>query len=326
MQKRLFIFCITALNLFGYELGSGVKLSDALNVGGYVSLNYESSKDVKAISVDDIALMAYGTINTKTRYLVELENASPYVLDVKSNTDTFTDSFKIERMMMEHKFSSNFALSLGKMSTPVGYWSQTPINVLKDTTSDPLTATNVFPKLFSGVQAQGDIDEDGDFGYTVLAQHNKDIDPGYNNFKIDRLYAAGARASISDTQEAKLFVGYFRDIDFPVERRFVDAAYKYEFDKWQLISEAAFVKIYPNASVATSAVGAFGQARYKLTPKDFLIYRAEYYFDGYEHEKSYTSTIGYNYRPTYPVSVKAEYQLNSVSQKSRFLCSVSVLF
>ena len=323
-MKKVAFVGLSCVALFAYEPGSGIELGEYLKVGGYIALEYEKSKNTDSFLVDDVALMAYGNFSPTTRYLVEMENVGRYQKDFKNDKENEVGTFRVERATLEHNFSSYANLVAGKMITPIGYWNQTPINVLRDTTSSPLVTINIFPKLITGVQMYGDTGVDG-LEYTASVQHTNDMDEKYNNFAINRFYGVGAKYDINDNSQAKLFAGYFNERNDASQRRFVHASYKYGSGSWQVLSEAAY-SIMETTQKDTTSGGFFAQARYRVDAKNYAIARYEYYFDGHEQEREHIAIVGYNYRPIYPVSLKMEYGFSSIPEKSRFLCSISALF
>lgn len=325
MKKYLLASMLCCATVFAYEPGGGIELSDSLKIGGYIALKYENGESANKAMVDDIAVMAYGNLGSHTRYLVELENVGRYERDYKNHTTSESSEFRIERAVVDHSVSSYLNFSLGKMITPVGYWNQTPINVLRDTTSSPLAATNIFPKLITGIQAYGDVGGIDGLGYMVCAQSNRDMDEKYNNFDIDRFIGVGARYEVGEYSEIKVFAASFEERLTDIKRNFVHFAYKYQEGYWQLLSEAAYSKV-DIGSVSKSIAGGFLQGRYKLNDKNYAAIRYEYYMDAYEQERQHLGVIGYNYRPIYPVSFKVEYQFSSIVDRSKVLCSVSALF
>lgn len=310
--------CATA---FCYEPGGGVELGEYLKVGGYITFKYENGDLGHKLMADDIAVLAYGDVGTHTRYLVELENVGSFERDFNTNKNQSSKEFRIERAFVAHDFSSGLSMTVGKMITPVGFWNQTPINVLRDTTSSPLTATSIFPKLITGIQIHGDIPQTDDSSYSLAYQNNRDLDEEYNNFKIDRFFGAGAIYGIDDYSQAKIFAGSFRQKEEQKERRFAAIGYKYDKESWQVLLEA----IYSSAD-KDSLTGGYLQTRYKLDQKNFLIARYENFLDTAAGRREQIGVFGYNYRPIYPVSFKLEYQKSSIADRSKFLCSVSALF
>ncbi|MDD2951373.1 MAG: hypothetical protein PHU29_11355, partial [Sulfuricurvum sp.] len=69
---------IFTLHAEPYQLGHGVSVNDALNVGGYFSSELESNHQSNSFTLDDVAVMAYGDINPMFSYLAELEAVGFY--------------------------------------------------------------------------------------------------------------------------------------------------------------------------------------------------------------------------------------------------------
>jgi hypothetical protein len=324
-KKISVVLSLLSTLLSAYEPGHGAKLAEALTVGGYVSLEHENSKNTNESLVEDVAVLAYGSLNSSTRYMLELENSGPYTIDHKNNTEHYNVDFKVERAFVDYKNSANLNIMAGKFISPIGYWNQTPIVVLRDTTSSPLISTNTTPKLLTGLQVYGETPVEN-IEYELAFQGTKGIDDGYNNFELTSFAGGGIKISTESEVESRVFVGSFTQKSDDTRRTFINIASKADIGQFQLLAEGVYSSINPKSSSHTSVNGAFLQTRYKLSNEHYLVGRAEHYFDGFEKEKENIAIIGYNYRPLFPVSIKVEYQFNSISEKSKLLCSISALF
>ena len=67
-------------------------------------------------------------------------------------------------------------IRIGKLITPIGYWNLEPINVLRDTSSNPEYSNKIFPKLLTGIDIYGYIDDYSTFKYHFFMQQIKDFD------------------------------------------------------------------------------------------------------------------------------------------------------
>ena len=347
---RILSILLTLFSLLGasskYELGSGYPLlSSYLYIGGYVSLSYTYGEKINGTSIDDFGILSYGQANSLT-YLGELESINPYQYSfISKKTLTHTDIY-IKRIFAKYDFNENIALKLGKFYTPIGLWNDIPINVLRDTTSTPLTVTTIYPMLATGldtiVQEQF---EDGLLTCNALIQTTQDIHPQYNSSIVDTHYAL----SISyETQNFlyKLSGGYFHeqtslrvyhdDGDNDEDDYFNNyeisiignnynyllLGFKYEDDMFTLQSEIA--RQYHNSEVNIDYMG-YIQATYRDNKHSYTLRFEDYKDRENERHHDTFSVIAYTYRPLYPIAFKTEYQLHSIKQNNIAIFSFSIL-
>ncbi|MDP3292311.1 MAG: hypothetical protein Q8M43_09800, partial [Sulfuricurvum sp.] len=121
-----------------YELGRGAQINDHINVGGYFSSEFEAGRSDETFTLDDVAVMAYGDINPMISYLAEFEAVGFYHKNLSDGSDGGSQKFHAERLYGDLWMSDDFNIRFGKEITPIGYWIMEPINVLRDTTSNPL--------------------------------------------------------------------------------------------------------------------------------------------------------------------------------------------
>ena len=75
-----------------------------------------------------------------------------------------------------------------------------------------------------------------------------------------------------------------------------------------------------------NSTAAYIQGEFHVTPRHALVSRIEYFRDEETSESSRILVAGYSYRPQFPISLKAEYQWHSESDRNQFEASFSVLF
>lgn len=311
-----------------YHPGEGVQVGTMpFYIGGYFSLDYQQKDEHKEFRVDDIAFLAYGDTG-KFSYLAEIEASDAYVKTWNSDSNTSTDRrFHAERLYLGYDFDDSNALKLGKFNSPVGFWNLTPINVLRDTTSSPVSTEILFPKYTSGLELSHHVYGVSESSINLMLQHTRDIDAVfnsddvYNNFDTDRHYGIG----LLHTRGAwnyQFNAGYFHTMDRE-SLYYLLASICYENEAFKLLSE--FGAQHDDEGFTVPYAG-YVQGVYRLTPRHAGILRLETYKDDTSHTKDTFTVLGYTYRPIYPVALKAEYQLHSLHREDQFLVSFSVLF
>jgi len=310
-----------------YQLGEGTQVADLpLYFGGYFSLNYRNKNSENKYRLNDIALLAYGDYR-KISYMAELEFKKFYSLyerdgNYTSQSDT---SLHIERLYIDYNFDENYMLRLGKFNSQTGFWNLLPINVLRATTSNPVSTNILFPTFTTGVYASYSSYEEGEFKIDAMLQHNEDLDSTYNNYTMDEHYAIGT-SYIEDTLEFKLNIGMFdsyRSNHLTQKLYYTLIALKYEEEAYQIMGELGSQS---SKEKVTTMYAGYLQGLYRFTEKHAGVLRFESYDDRVTQKKDNFAIFGYTYRPSYPIALKAEYQLHTLNQDNQFLFSLSVLF
>lgn len=326
--KKLFLFSLTLISSLQaevYELGRGIHYSDSFNVGGYFSTEFESNKNTDTFTLDDVALMAYGDINPAISYLAEFEAIRFYHKNFTAGTEEGNPKFHAERLYGDIWLSDTFNIRFGKQITPIGYWNKEPINVLRDTTSNPLYSTLLFPRLLTGVDINGYVPQTEGMRYHLFGQNNRDLDEEYINLPNTHFYGLALEQEFSMELNAGVSIGEY--ITKTNQRtRFVQAGTKYDDTQWQFLLEALLAKNQYSNTQEDYAFSGYAQTMYHVTPEHALIGRYEYFNDHHTNYKDNIAILGYSYRPLYPVSLKGEYQWHSLHDENRALFSLSVLF
>ena len=327
---KLFLPILLSFFLFlqadDYELGRGVKLHDAINLGGYFSVDYQKGERIKQFRLDDVAFLAYGTLAPNLTYMAEFEAAPFYTKNYLTNTSGTDHKFHHERFYLNYEYSELFNFRAGKLITPIGYWNLEPINVLRNTSSNPLFSTEMFPKLLTGLDISGAF-YDYNLQYHIFMQKNEDLDKDYINIQnkhffgfsleyeaFEDFYIGGSLANyiIDRTQ---------KDVDL------LEFHFKYDAYPFALQSEAVYNKVdNPLKSSKTDQLAAYSQVMYNFNMQHALIGRYEYFDDNENNRFNHIGVVGYSYRPWYSVSFKLEHQMNSDSTLSKSVASFSVLF
>jgi len=339
-----------------YELGEGIQLfSLPVYLGGYISTEYKKTQNTAKYNIEDIALLSYGN-HERLSYMAEVEYKNFYTQKTEDSVVTTEKDTKIyiERLYLEYAFHENFIGRVGKYISPIGFWNLLPINVLRDTTSDPLNTNIIFPEFTTGIYTSYTNFQENEIAIDVMLQNNEDLDDKYSNYKINKHYGLG----ISYTQgnlTSKLNVGYFNKLyryiddefeDHPEDDNevegdddqdddyisrsneeqdiyYVNFGIKYETLDYQILSELG----HQESSNGISTNYAFYlQGLYRITPKHNAILRFEAYDDAVTNKRDKFGVFAYTYRPIYPVALKAEYQSHELSKFNKLLISFSVLF
>ena len=328
-MKLLITLLLLCFNLFAeeYQLGRGYKINDALHVGGYFSTDYTFSNGNNAFALDDVAVLAYGNLTPKLSYFVELEAAPFYTKDFTRNDSTTNLTFHYERVYVDYSISEMFNLRLGKQITPIGYWNLEPINVLRDTSSNPLYSRIMFPKLITGLNVYGYLDEDNQLNYSLFIQNNKDLDEEYINIKNDYFYGLTLNYETQTSFSFGGTVARYKTKEVPKTVNLVELNAKYDNYPFLLQTEFAYNDIETLAiHKKMHQFSGYIQGKYDFSPKHAVIVRYEYIDDDLVTQENHIGVIGYSYRPIYPISIKAEYQLNSDVNYNKAIISFSVLF
>jgi hypothetical protein len=323
----VFIFLLSLHADEEYQLGKGVQVGSLpLYIGGYFSLDYKHTDDIDRYRIDDLAVLGYGDYE-KFSYLAEFEFKEMYVETHENGVKDSTNNDKLytERLYIDYNFNENYMLRVGKYNSPIGFWNLLPVNVLRETTSNPMSTSIIFPKFTTGLGTSYLSYGVGELKVDVMLQHNNDIDDEYNNYKIDEHYAFGVSYE-RDDYTLKLNGGYFHNLNNYILQDnlyyFLLSA-KYESDKYQILSEIGSQK---SKSDFTTDYALYVQGLYRFNEQHIGIIRVESYDDNLNATDDDMLIFGYTYRPLYPIAIKSEYQFHSQSSQNQFLFSFSVLF
>jgi len=303
-----------------YEFGHGYKIPNTpLYVGGYFSSRYDINKKENEFDFDEIALLLYGNFE-KFDFLGELE-ADDVGIEKEGEHDFDLTNKKVhlERLYISLPLRDDESIYIGKFNSDIGFWNQTPINVLHDTTTPPHVMTNLFPKLTTGIGYKIDINDEKTL--SLALQHNNDIDDEYNNLFIKEHYSI----SFKNTLEEYSFgvgAGYFKERNGQKSLYATIGAEK-ENTNWSLLSEFYARSTEDGASVPYDL---YLQGTYHLLPKHDVVFRAEAYKDEIEDRSDKVGLVGYTYRPYPFMAIKGEYEAHSINRLSHAVFSFSVIF
>lgn len=318
------LFLSHSLSAGEYQFGHGLEISDSLSVGGYISSEFESKPHENIATLDDVAVLAYGNIDPMLSYLVELEAPGFYSKNLTNGEESGSQRFHIERLYADIWMADAFNFRIGKQITPIGYWNTEPINVLRDTTSNPLHTMLMFPKFLTGIDMHGYVPEMNGLQYHLFGQKNHDFDEQYINLPNTHFFGAVVEQELNMESSLGGGIGDFITID-RIRNRFAQINYKYDDGQWQWMGEAMIARKSDGVKQANSTA-AYLQSLYRFNPQHALVSRLEHYNDRYSGYKDDIFIAGYSYRPIYPISLKGEYQWHSQRDENKFLFSFSVLF
>ena len=312
-----------------YQLGRGFHLSDVVTVGGYFSTEYAVADDKNEFVLDDLAIMAYGDLSNRLSFLVEIESIDAYRNDFETDTTTTNFPPTIERLYGDYKFSDNLAVRFGKQITPIGYWNLQPINVLRETTSNPRYSRDLFPKFLTGVDVYGFTPFDDALTYHVYLQNGGDMDDNNINIKVDSHYGVALERELGSGWKAGGSAGRFTTRDamqLQTRSRYFQLNSRYDNFRYSIISEGMVNSIDAPGRASVRSSSIYLQGEYRFTPKHALISRVEHFRDSLLDKRERIGVIGYSFRPVYPVSFKLEYQWHADTNENQFLSSISILF
>ncbi|MCB1644865.1 MAG: hypothetical protein KDI36_05405 [Pseudomonadales bacterium] len=308
-----------------YQLGLGYRLNDQITLGGYFSFEYARGDNVDEIVLDDLALLAYGNLSPRFSYLVELESVGVYKKDFEAGTSDTNFPPAVERFYGDYKFSESANVRFGKFITPIGYWNLQPINVLRDTSSNPRYSRETFPKFVTGADLYGYTPFDSDLEYHMFGQVSQDIDDSYVNIQVDEHFGLVLSKQLTPAWHAGLSVGRYQQTD-DTRASYFQVNSRLDLGSWRFSFEGIEDRLDRPNQRRENKRAMYLQAEKRLNSQHSLIARYDYLDDGLNDDNEEVGVLGYSYRPVFPVSLKAEYQWHSDSRFNQLLTSISVLF
>ena len=326
-MRFIILFLLLFSQLFSeeYELGQGVNIpSTPIYIGGYTTLDYlHRSDEYNRFRLDELALLSYAHYK-RFSFMTELLYKEPYVKEWgKIERKKTTTPLTIERLYLEYRANDALTLRVGKFNTPIGYWSDEPINVLRDSASNPYLAYIIYPRYTTGLLLSYADEMSSNSSYTLLAQESDDLDDNYNNISVKRHYALGYEYNFDDALHIKLNLGYFMT-QKEEQSYYGVVALKYDADKYKISSEFAMRQGEEKLSVPYSF---YIQGLYNIKERHDLISRYETYkIDEGALREEQIAIFAYTYRPLYPIALKIEYQAHSYKNENQLHMALSVMF
>lgn len=310
-----------------YQLGRGFKVNDSLHLGAYFSTNYTFGNGNKLFELDDVAILAYGTLIPQLSYFLELEAAPYYIKNFNTSESMTTTEFYYERFYLDYHVSEIFNIRLGKQITPIGYWNLEPINVLRNTSSNPFYSRYMFPKFFTGLDIYGYLDTDDRLNYHFFIQHNKDLDKDYVNIPNEYFYGISLNYETDIAFSYGGTLGKYKTKQTQKIFNFIEFNAKYDNYPFFIQSEVSYNDIEETTTNQSNyQLSGYIQSEYHFSSQHTIVSRYEYLDDNLGNRNNHIGIIGYSYRPTYSISIKTEYQVNSDSAYNKAILSFSVLF
>jgi len=330
LYRIVLLIMLSPLLLFSsdYRLGEGIQIADTpLYAGGYFSLNYgDELNGSREFIFDDIAFMLYAQEGSWS-FMSEIEMNDVYYNQFELNEDT-NSSFEVhaERIYVRYEASDTWRTTLGKFNSPIGFWNLMPINVLRDTTSNPIVTGTIFPRFTTGLDL--DLTLSQHHKLILLLQATPDLDTlfhsdnPYNSFDIDRHIALGYSYPFKDLT-FKVNGGYFRERDIMESWYYGYLALRYEHTNLKVMGEYGYRQNSEGGEVINSG---YLQGVYGLNIRHQLIARVEHVDDEWLNDDRSFWLAGYTYRPFASMALKAEYQRDFSAEWQKLLLSFSVLF
>lgn len=308
-----------------YQLGLGYRLNDGLTVGGYFSTEYANGDATEEFVLDDLAVLAYGDLGENFSFLAELESVNFYSHDFQADTSDTNAMPHVERLYGDYTFSDHLSVRFGKQITPIGYWNLQPINVLRETTSNPLFSREMFPKFLSGLDFYGYTPFDEDLSYHIYLQGTQDLDDEYININIDRHYGLSLAKQLTPAWHLGGSIGRYDTVD-NTTNDYVELNTRLNLGRLTWTTEGMVNYQEYNNGRTEKTRSIYSQGEYHFTPKHAAVVRGEYFKNDLTGMRERIGILGYSFRPVFPVSLKVEYQWHADTNDNQVLGSFSVLF
>lgn len=325
--RSIIIFFLLLTPLFSqkYELGEGYNIpTTPIYIGGYATLDYIKRHDnYNRFRVDELALLSYASLN-KFSYLADIQMKESYVSEWgKVEREKKDNTVNIERAYIDYRASDTLTLRAGKYNTPAGYWNMEPINLLRDTSSNPFLSYILYPRYSTGLSLQYANPLYSNTSYSLMIQESEDLDDGYNNISVNRHYLASIEHSVNDSLHVKFNLGHFRTTT-NIAYYYGLLALMYEQESYKISAEFGSRANEYRFSVPYSL---YIQGVYHLKENHDIVGRYENYsIDEGARREEQLGIIGYTYRPITSITLKVEYQLRSYLNESRIRSSISIMF
>lgn len=338
VKKAIVVVCLCGAAHLGandeYILGQGLKLGAApINIGGYLTGYYSVGQDKKSVvSIDDVAVMAYGEITPKLSAMAEFESAGFFEKSFYMGRadERYRGTLRVERAYLNYSFGDDLSVKIGKFVTPAGIWNQTPLPVFKETFSKPRLSTEIFPRFSTGVTLYGATPSQiFNLEYNFFTQVGKDLDPIYNNIETKE-GLGGSLSAVADAWFGGVAFGKYKNVKTQEDSRYFGIYQSYSLRRFKITAEA-FASF--NEGDAKERKNGFYkkesyyvQGVYKILPQLSGVWRNEYFKDGFSADTSTINTLGLNYKPHPAISFKLEKQFGSKKDGNTATASFSFLF
>ncbi len=286
-----------------------------LNVGAYIDLMYDEEREGNVV-LDDISLLISDN-HDHFKILGEVE-ISNLTLDGKSN-NSLDIEINLERLQVGYAFDDKHHITVGRFNSDIGFWNQSPINILQDTTTEPHMLKYVFPKATTGVMYQNYFSDESSFSMTL--QHNEDIGQKDESIVLDR-HVALSYHGVMDDFSWRVAGGFYREIN-QFEARYFGLGAEYDVEEFTLQGELFTQKSNRRENKPYSG---YIQSVWHLFNRQDAVVRFEGYNDKDLAVEESIYLLGYLYRPRANMAVKGEYVYHTELPLNRFVASFSVMF
>ncbi len=313
----IFIYFICSFVSWADDASYGWDLpNSSLHIGGYLDMSYDEKRSYPFL-FDDIAVI-FSASENRFDLLGEVEFAN-ISLDGKSNGRSDVD-INIERLQLTYTLNDEQSFRLGRFNSDIGYWNQSPITILQDTTTRPHIVAYLFPKATMGFLYKQYLNNENYVSFTF--QHNQDITHEDESIEVDR-HKSFAYYGEKDAFSWRLSLGAFRGKNNKKEARYLGIGSMYDGEDFTM--QAELFTEGPDRETKKPYSG-YIQSTWYLSDKQDAVFRFESYDDRALDELENIYLLGYVYRPNSNVVFKAEYVYHTVLPLNRVVYSFSVLF
>ncbi|HHD75971.1 MAG TPA: hypothetical protein ENK95_03985 [Campylobacterales bacterium] len=282
-------------------------------IGGYVETLYDETEE-ESFLIDDIALLV--TANGESfDFLGELEISH---LSLNEETNRKITQLNLERLQLTYALGEE-EITLGRFNSEIGYWNQTPISIVQETTTYPHIIKHLFPKATTGLMLRSDLEPQS--SYRLMMQYNQDIG------KVDQSIVSDRHFAMSYYQDYDNFswtvaTGLYKDTK-GLYANYAGVGFQHESDNFMLQGELFSQKSRGDKSKPYSA---YLQPVWFYDEQQSVVLRLERYKDEEFGADEGIVLLGYSYRPWSNVALKAEYIYHTQEPLDRFVYSFSVIF
>jgi len=318
VYKKIYYIVLMSTSLLFSNENSGYGWdvpNSSLNIGGYLDITYDEKREDKFL-FNDIAML-FSASENRFDLLGEVE-LSHISLDGKSNNSSDID-LNLERLQLSYALSDEQTLQIGRFNSDIGYWNQSPIPILQETTTTPHIVGNFFPKATTGVLFRQNINEENSFSLTL--QENKDIGHQDNEIEINRHWGV-AYYGTKDDFSWRFSAGRYKE-GKGLNSDYMGIGFEYDGELLSLQSEL-FTQQSDKAE--DKPYSGYVQSTWHFKEHHDAVVRFESYRDNAMDVKEQIYLLGYTYRPTSNIALKSEYIYHSQLPFNRFVYSFSVLF
>ena len=334
----VFIVLFSSAIAIEYNLGRGLK-AGKFTLGGYIALIYGNNinNDYQKFDFEELALLGFIDITNKLKFFTELELKNIYIYssNPSENKGFNTKQFEINRLYFDYLYNDYFKFRMGRFITPLGYWNPIYVIVLRWTTSNPITSVQFYPRFLTGIRFFGLLPfQDDSWEYDIVFQVGEQINEDNNSIIAKDFYAFQLKKYFWTNSTFGITGGYFKKKYRPEEIKFLGFNLNIKKKFYELTFEYFYSdekeNYYKGRDYARTSY--YLQGVFRIFPKNYLIARTEYFKDLSDGKHIENYILGWNFRPLYPVSLKAEYKLrhNKLDIIDKYdhliLVSFSVLF